>query len=160
MRHDLDADATRMTPAPETFARALTRWASLQPDKTAVVDDARRLTYAELDALVDSVAAALQHRGIAPGDVVSSQLANGVDSMVLCFAAARLDVANLLGREANVGRAQAVDQLRDVLRADDRHRHKRLRAEVPEDDLREREARLGHHGSDAPEPGARRRHAA
>ena len=67
-------EATRMTPQPETFARALTTWAADQPDKTAVVDDARRLTYAELDALVDAVAAGLQRSGIGPGDVVSSQL--------------------------------------------------------------------------------------
>jgi len=78
--------------APSTpFADVLTRWATRQPDKTAVVDDTRRLTYAELDALVDAVAAAFQHRGIGHGDVVSSQLVNGIDSMVLCFAAARID---------------------------------------------------------------------
>ena len=57
-----DGAATRMTPQPETFARAL-RLGGRPADKTAVVDDARRLTYAELDALVDAVAAALQRRG-------------------------------------------------------------------------------------------------
>jgi cyclohexanecarboxylate-CoA ligase len=123
-----------MTPAPETFARALARWASLQPDKTAVVDDARRLTYAELDALVDSAAAALQRRGIGPGDVVSSQLANGVGSMVLCFAAARLDAIHnpvvTIYREHEVGfiRHQAGsavfvdDPQDDVLTAERGHR--------------------------------------
>jgi cyclohexanecarboxylate-CoA ligase len=79
-----------MTRPRETFALTLRRWAARQPGKTAVVDDTRRLTYAELDALVDAVAATLQHRGVGCGDVVSSQLANRIESMVLCFAAARI----------------------------------------------------------------------
>jgi cyclohexanecarboxylate-CoA ligase len=77
-----------MTPA--TCSEALARWASVQPAKTAVVDDERRLTYKELDALVERVAAALRHGGIRPGDVVSSQLPNGISSLALCFAANRL----------------------------------------------------------------------
>ncbi|MSO79823.1 MAG: cyclohexanecarboxylate-CoA ligase [Acidimicrobiia bacterium] len=73
-----------------TFADALAEWAGRQPDKTAVVDANRRLTYAELDAQVDAVVVGLQRRGFGPGDVVSSQLPNCIESMVLCFAATRI----------------------------------------------------------------------
>ncbi|HEY8217534.1 MAG TPA: AMP-binding protein [Acidimicrobiia bacterium] len=73
------------------FAALLGDWARRQPSKTAVVEDAHRLTYAELDARVDAIAAELQRRGVGPGDVVSSQLPNGIASMLLCFAAGRID---------------------------------------------------------------------
>lgn len=71
------------------FAAILGDWAREHPDKTAVVEDSRRLTYAELDARVSAVAAELRRRGVQPGDVVSSQLPNGVASMLLCLAVAR-----------------------------------------------------------------------
>jgi cyclohexanecarboxylate-CoA ligase len=73
-----------------TFSEALTRWASARPAKTAVVDAERRLTYGELDALVDRVAAGLQQADVGPGDVVSSQLPNCIPSVALCFAANRI----------------------------------------------------------------------
>jgi cyclohexanecarboxylate-CoA ligase len=76
--------------SPATFSEALARRAATQPAKTAVVDANRRLTYGELDALVERVAAGLRHDGIGPGDVVSSQLPNGIPSLVLCFAANRI----------------------------------------------------------------------
>jgi len=72
------------------FAAVLGDWARHQPSKTAVVEDAHRLTYAELDSRVDALAAELQRRGVEPGDVVSSQLPNGIASMLLCFAAGRV----------------------------------------------------------------------
>ena len=72
------------------FAAALHRTAGHAPGKVAVVDDARRLTYGELDALVDRVAGALVARGLGAGDVVSSQLANGVEAMALCLAVDRV----------------------------------------------------------------------
>jgi cyclohexanecarboxylate-CoA ligase len=73
-----------------TFSEALARQAAAQPAKTAVVDADGRLAYGELDAVVDEVAAALRHAGVGPGDVVSSQLANGIPSLALCFAASRI----------------------------------------------------------------------
>jgi acyl-CoA synthetase (AMP-forming)/AMP-acid ligase II len=42
-----------------------------QPTKTAIIDDASSLTYAEFDALIDRVAAALQADGLKPRDVIS-----------------------------------------------------------------------------------------
>ena len=45
--------------------------AAARPGKTAIIDDASSLTYAEFDALVDRVAAALQADGLQPQDVIS-----------------------------------------------------------------------------------------
>ncbi len=73
-----------------TPAAALARWAARQPRKTAIVDGSRRLTYAELDALIGRVAAGLAACGVGSGDVVSSQLPNVLESALLCFATNRL----------------------------------------------------------------------
>ncbi len=72
------------------FADALARTAVRSPAKRAVVDDARHLTYAELDALVDRIAAALRARHVGADVVVTSQLPNTVEALALCFAANRL----------------------------------------------------------------------
>jgi long-chain acyl-CoA synthetase len=53
------------------IATILPRAAARYGTKTALVTDARALSYAELDALSDRVAASLAVRGIAPGDRVS-----------------------------------------------------------------------------------------
>lgn len=73
-----------------TFAGALARAAGAFPGKTAVVDEARRLTYGELDELVDTIAARLRDRGVGTDDVVTSQLPNGIESMALCLAVNRI----------------------------------------------------------------------
>jgi cyclohexanecarboxylate-CoA ligase len=72
------------------FAARLARWAAQRPDHLAVVDGARRVTYRELDALVAAVATALATEGVGPGDVVSSQLPNGLEAVALCLANDRL----------------------------------------------------------------------
>jgi cyclohexanecarboxylate-CoA ligase len=75
---------------PATFAVALDAAASAHPDKPALVDGDRRLTYRGLHALVERTAGALAAAGAGPGDVITSRLANGVEAVVLCFAASRL----------------------------------------------------------------------
>ncbi len=45
--------------------------AAANPAKAAIIDDASSLTYAEFDALIDRVAAALQADGVLPQDVIS-----------------------------------------------------------------------------------------
>ncbi|MDB5656208.1 MAG: AMP-dependent synthetase and ligase [Tardiphaga sp.] len=45
--------------------------AAAKPAKTAVIDDQSSLSYAEFDALIDRVAAALQADGLKPQDVIS-----------------------------------------------------------------------------------------
>ena len=72
------------------FADALASTARMHPGKTAAVDDTRRVTYADLDALVDGVAAGLVHRGVGPGDVVTSQLPNTIEALAVCVAANRV----------------------------------------------------------------------
>ncbi len=42
-----------------------------KPQHTAVIDDRRQVSYAELDALIDAVAAALQRDGVKPCDAIS-----------------------------------------------------------------------------------------
>lgn len=73
-----------------TFAAALARHAAATPAKTAVVDDHRRLTFAELDAVVDRVAGGLRARGVGPGEVVTSQLSNSAEAVALALAANRI----------------------------------------------------------------------
>ena len=67
------------------------RTARRTPDKLAVVDGDVRLTFAELDAVVDRAAAALVAAGLAPGDRVAL-LSHNCWVRVLNFATARVGV--------------------------------------------------------------------
>ncbi|MGW5384944.1 AMP-binding protein [Nocardia sp. NPDC003963] len=60
------------------------------PDKTAFVDSRRRVTYAELRDEVDRCALGLLELGVCPGDVVSFQLPNWIEWVVVHFAATRI----------------------------------------------------------------------
>jgi len=106
------------------FATALSLAATRSPTKVAIADETRRLTYAELDELVDSVAAGLRRRGVGVGDVVTSQLANRVEAMAVCLATNRIGavhnpvVAVYRDRELDFIRRQAASAL-FVSRADD-----------------------------------------
>ncbi|WP_374448049.1 AMP-binding protein, partial [Stella sp.] len=74
----------------------LDRWAAEAPGRLAVVDhnsatgQASRLTYGELAARVDRIAAALAALGVGPGDVVSWQLPNWWQFTALHLAAMRI----------------------------------------------------------------------
>src|SRR4030095_16813302 len=80
------AFATRLTPAmaarwrgaglwsDETFASALARRVRTPPEREALTDGTRRLTYRELADGIDRMAARLRALGIAAGDVVTIQL--------------------------------------------------------------------------------------
>jgi cyclohexanecarboxylate-CoA ligase len=73
----------------------LDRWATRRPAKTAIVDTAGRRTYAELARTVERVAHGLAAHGLEPGGVVSCQLPNWNEFVVVLLAAARLGaVAN------------------------------------------------------------------
>jgi len=74
----------------ESLETYLDRWATRRPDKTAVVDGRSRHTYAELARLVERVAHGLRAHGVAPGSVISCQLPNWNECIVLFLAAARL----------------------------------------------------------------------
>lgn len=64
--------------------------AARTPDKTAFIDSRRSITYAELKHEVDRCALGLLELGIAPGDVVSFQLPNWIEWVVVHFAATRI----------------------------------------------------------------------
>ncbi|OZD78961.1 cyclohexanecarboxylate-CoA ligase [Rhodococcus sp. 05-2256-B2] len=73
----------------------LTRAARMYPDAVAVVDGARRVTFAEIDRDATRLAAALHARGVTSDDVVSFQLPNCVEAVVVFQAVMKLGaVAN------------------------------------------------------------------
>ncbi|MFT3665132.1 class I adenylate-forming enzyme family protein [Piscinibacter sp.] len=69
-----------------TIAECIRRHARERPDAPALADDERALSYAQLDALMDRAAAALQRDGIAPGEAVA-----------LCAAPSAMQAALFLG---------------------------------------------------------------
>jgi non-ribosomal peptide synthetase component E (peptide arylation enzyme) len=82
----------------ETFYSILTARAAAHPERVAIVDRGRRVTYAELRARVDRVAAGLAALGIGAGDVVTIQLPNWAEFAYVFFALERLGaVANQIG---------------------------------------------------------------
>jgi len=74
----------------ETLTSYLDRWATQRPDRTAFVDVAGRLTWADLVRLVDRVAHGLAAHGVGPGAFVSCQLPNWLEFAVVFLAAERL----------------------------------------------------------------------
>jgi len=68
------------------------RTARRTPDKPAIVDGATRLTFSELDAVVDRAAAAIAAAGLAKGDRLALLCHNCWQFAVLNFAAARVGV--------------------------------------------------------------------
>lgn len=60
------------------------------PDRGAVVDPRRRLSYAELDARANRLAAHLKKQGLAPGDHIGLQLLNGSEYLEGMLAAFKL----------------------------------------------------------------------
>jgi cyclohexanecarboxylate-CoA ligase len=68
----------------------LDRWATRRPDKVALVDSQGRLTYAALARLADRVAHGLAAHGVERGSVVSCQLPNWNEFVLMFLAASRL----------------------------------------------------------------------
>ncbi len=60
------------------------------PDKVAAIDPRRQVTYAELAAEVDRAALGFLELGVEPGDVISFQLPNWIEFLVVHFAATRI----------------------------------------------------------------------
>jgi len=82
----------------ETFYAILAGRAAAHPDRVAIVDRGRRVTYGELKVRVDRVAAGLGALGIGAGDVVTIQLPNWAEFAYVFFALERLGaVANQIG---------------------------------------------------------------
>ena len=67
--------------------------AKAQPDAVSLIDERRSITYAELDALMDRVAAALQRDGIKPTEAVAICALSSVDYAAVFLGALRAGVA-------------------------------------------------------------------
>lgn len=78
----------------------ITRSADVFPQQIAVVDGARRFSYAELDRQVDRMGHALLGLGLQPQDVVGVVSRNNLELVVVYFACAR---AGLVCAPANLG---------------------------------------------------------
>ncbi|SFM97017.1 class I adenylate-forming enzyme family protein [Variovorax sp. OV329] len=76
-----------------TIADAIRLHAAARPDNPALRDDEASLSYGQLDALMDRVAAALQRDGLKTGDAVAVCAASSVNYAVLFLGALRAGVA-------------------------------------------------------------------
>jgi long-chain acyl-CoA synthetase len=72
-----------------TFDGLVRRAAEAGGESTALVESGRRVTWAELDALVDRAAAGYAGRGLAAGDRVAVQVRNGIDWVLATVGALR-----------------------------------------------------------------------
>lgn len=70
----------------------LTRTAWRLPEREAVVDDTRRLTYRELNAAVNRLANALLGAGYRRGDVLALACGNSIDFLLTYYACAKTGV--------------------------------------------------------------------
>jgi long-chain acyl-CoA synthetase len=59
--------------------------AEFTPERLALIDGARRLTWSELDSAVDRVAGGLRERGLHPGDRVAILLGNSIEFVIGYF---------------------------------------------------------------------------
>jgi acyl-CoA synthetase (AMP-forming)/AMP-acid ligase II len=64
-------------------------YARIEPDKRALYDGDRSVTYGELDERVDRLASALRRGGLVHGDVVCAYLPNSIDYVIVVLAVAR-----------------------------------------------------------------------
>jgi bile acid-coenzyme A ligase len=70
---------------PISLGARLRQLAAEQPDRPAVTDKDRSVTWAELDARTDAVARGLLAAGVRRGDLVTIGLTNGVDFIEACW---------------------------------------------------------------------------
>jgi cyclohexanecarboxylate-CoA ligase len=99
----------------ETLDVYLDRWARERAGKTAAVDAGGRLTWSELARSVERVAYGLAEHGIASGSVISCQLPNWTEFLVLALAATRLGA--ILNPIPPTYRANELRFILDVLEA-------------------------------------------
>jgi long-chain acyl-CoA synthetase len=65
-----------------SIAEDLSRWATSDPDRAALIVGERDVSFGELDGLTDRLAAGLREQGVQRGDRVGIMLPNGVDAVV------------------------------------------------------------------------------
>ena len=78
---------------PKGIDQILREAVAAKPNGEALVDGERRFTYAEMDRIVDSVAASLIARGVAPGDRIALLLGNRAEFAFAMFGAIRAGAA-------------------------------------------------------------------
>ena len=75
------------------LADGIAETARAAPDRIAVQDEARALTYAEFDALMDRVGAALQRDGVKAGETIAICASSSVAYLAVFLGAVRVGVA-------------------------------------------------------------------
>jgi len=73
-----------------SLSRILAHWATLQPERAAVVHEGRQITWAELEARSNRLARAYQQLGVVADDFVTIALPNGIEFFEACFATWKL----------------------------------------------------------------------
>ena len=76
-----------ISPEPMSLGARLRQLAAEQPDRPAVTDKDRSVTWAEFDSRTDAVARGLVAAGVKHGDLVTIGLTNGVDFIEACWGA-------------------------------------------------------------------------
>jgi amino acid adenylation domain-containing protein len=84
---------TDSAPSARTLGEDLRAAAARDPDGLAIVDGDRRLSYGELDHLIDGMAAALTELGVRRGDRVAIVLPNGAEAAVAIYGVLRAGAA-------------------------------------------------------------------
>ena len=84
-----------MSAEPRNLADLVGRAAADHPDKTALIDGDRRLTWGELEALVERFAAGVAARSLQPGDRVGLLLPNSIEFVVAYFGVLRAGLVAL-----------------------------------------------------------------
>lgn len=80
-------------PASSTLSALLGELAEVSPDRTAIIDRKRSVTYAELRERADALAAGLRECGVEPGDRVAILMENRIEWVETMFAAHRVGAA-------------------------------------------------------------------
>ena len=93
----------------------LRRAAERFPDKPALIDGDRRITYGEFDRLADRCAAGLIVSGLSKGDRLANMAPNVAEQMILVFGAARAGV--ILGQISVRGTANDLAYIIDKIEA-------------------------------------------
>ncbi|MGR4872177.1 class I adenylate-forming enzyme family protein [Variovorax sp. LARHSF232] len=93
MTEPVDLASTAIAQDFGTIAELIRLHAGQRPEHPALRDDARTLRYAQLDALMDRVATALQQGGLKTGDAVAVCAASSVNYAALFLGALRAGVA-------------------------------------------------------------------
>jgi acyl-CoA synthetase (AMP-forming)/AMP-acid ligase II len=73
-----------------TFCDFIKRWGAALPDKIALIDSKKRLTWSQYSRMVDRMALHFLDLGLKRGDLVIAQIPNSVEAVVMEFALARI----------------------------------------------------------------------